>query len=72
MNPSQSLLLLKAAGRVSHGGGRRVQVDGPEYGLLRDWIAAGALCDVEAKENALAELRVAPLMQTAGEGDESI
>jgi hypothetical protein len=41
-SPDQSLFLLKAAGRVPHGGGKRLNPDGPDYQLIRQWIAAGA------------------------------
>lgn len=39
--PEQSLLLQKAVGSVPHGGGARIKRDSIEYGLLRDWVAAG-------------------------------
>lgn len=37
-----SLLLLKATGKVPHGGGRRLEESSDDYRLLHDWIAAGA------------------------------
>ena len=40
-SPDQSLFLLKAAGIVPHGGGKKMDVAGEEYKLLRRWIAAG-------------------------------
>jgi hypothetical protein len=40
--PARSLCLLKPTLTVPHGGGRRLDVDGPDYRLLADWIAAGA------------------------------
>ena len=40
--PEQSLLLQKATGRLPHGGGVRLQPDGPEAALLLTWIRAGA------------------------------
>lgn len=40
--PDQSLLLQKAAGRVPHGGGKRVEVGSPHYELIRTWIQTGA------------------------------
>ena len=40
--PEQSLLLLKASGTKPHGGGIRIPPSMPEYGTLRDWLAAGA------------------------------
>jgi hypothetical protein len=39
--PDRSLLLLKAAGGVAHGGGKRMDVGSDEYRLIRRWIAAG-------------------------------
>ena len=36
-----SLLLLKAAGTMAHGGGKRMEVGSDEYKLIRRWIAAG-------------------------------
>ena len=41
-SPDNSLLLLKAAGQVPHGGGKRMEVDSDEYKLIKRWIAAGA------------------------------
>jgi hypothetical protein len=41
--PEHSLLLLKATARVPHGGGRRLEETSDEYGILRGWIAQGAL-----------------------------
>ncbi len=40
---ASSLLLLKATGKVPHGGGRRLAESSDDYRLLHDWIAAGAL-----------------------------
>ena len=39
--PDKSLLLLKATGQVSHGGGTRFPVGSPHYELLKRWIAKG-------------------------------
>jgi hypothetical protein len=39
--PDNSLLLLKGAGGVAHGGGKRMDTNADEYRLLRRWIAAG-------------------------------
>jgi flagellar biosynthesis GTPase FlhF len=41
-NPDQSLLLLKATGQVSHGGGKRFDKDSWQYQIFREWIAQGA------------------------------
>lgn len=39
--PDQSLVLLKASGAVPHGGGKRLEPHGPEYEIIRRWIATG-------------------------------
>jgi hypothetical protein len=39
--PERSLLLQKAAGLISHGGGPRFDVDSDDYKVLRRWIASG-------------------------------
>jgi hypothetical protein len=39
--PDRSLLLLKAAGRVPHGGGKRLDPDSGEFRLIRRWIGLG-------------------------------
>jgi hypothetical protein len=39
--PDSSLLLLKAASTVPHGGGQRITVDSPAYRLLHRWIEQG-------------------------------
>jgi hypothetical protein len=40
-NPDSSLFLLKATGKVAHGGGRKMEPDSDEYKIVRRWIAAG-------------------------------
>ena len=40
-SPENSLLLLKASGRVAHGGGRRLTPDSEDYQILRRWVAQG-------------------------------
>jgi hypothetical protein len=40
-NPDASLFLLKATGKVAHGGGKKMEPDSDEYKLVRRWIAAG-------------------------------
>ena len=40
-NPSFSLLLRKASGRVPHGGGKKLPEGSPEYRTLEAWIATG-------------------------------
>lgn len=40
-SPENSLLLLKATGKVAHGGGKKLDPDSDEYKAIRRWIAAG-------------------------------
>jgi hypothetical protein len=39
--PDASLLLMKAAGRTAHGGGKKMEFGGEEYKIVRRWIASG-------------------------------
>lgn len=39
--PEQSLLIAKPAGTIPHGGGRRLEVNGPEYQTMVDWVRQG-------------------------------
>ncbi len=41
-SPDSSLLLLKASGRVPHGGGKRLDPASEPYRVLRHWISLGA------------------------------
>ncbi|QDT41719.1 hypothetical protein Pan241w_17820 [Gimesia alba] len=41
-DPDRSLLLLKAIGRVPHGGGKLLEYDSDDYKVLRNWILQGA------------------------------
>src|SRR5437667_6548077 len=41
-DPGRSLLLLKPTGAIPHKGGKRFEVDSPEYRVLAEWIASGA------------------------------
>lgn len=57
--PDQSLLLMKASGRVPHGGGIRMKQDSEGYALLRSWIAQGTPRAV-ATEPRLESVHVEP------------
>jgi len=59
MRPEASLLLQKAAALVPHEGGQRFAPDGPEYRLLRDWIAEGCRDDLAVAPPAV-RLEVTP------------
>lgn len=65
IDPDRSLLLLKATGQATHGGGKRMEVGGPEYQTLRDWIAQGARYD----ETILTRLTVKPAQHTLKPGE---
>ncbi|MFM7842769.1 MAG: DUF1549 domain-containing protein [Planctomycetota bacterium] len=39
--PERSLLLQKATGQLPHGGGVRIEPAGPDYQMLKRWIATG-------------------------------
>src|SRR5882724_5083555 len=52
-DPDNSLLLLKATGQVPHEGGQRLALGSPEYRLIRDWIAAGAVLDAVEKSQVV-------------------
>ncbi len=43
--PERSLLLQKGSAQVPHGGGRRMEKDGPHYEILRRWIEQGLARD---------------------------
>lgn len=66
--PEQSLLLMKGAGQIPHGGGSRFRVDSMEYELLRNWIASGAVADDPARSQ-LKELKVVPQSFRASLGE---
>ena len=64
----QSLLLLKATGKLPHGGGRRMEVASLEYQVLRNWLAAGAAAD-DTAASQLVSLEVSPREQAAHAGE---
>ena len=66
-SPGQSLLLRKAAGTVSHGGGVRLPEDSPEYSLLRDWIEQGTPWDA-GLDAELANIELRPSRGKLGRG----
>jgi hypothetical protein len=57
--PERSLLLLKAVGRVPHGGGRRLAEVGDDYLALSRWIVGGAL-PPRADDPRLERIELAP------------
>src|SRR5206468_263255 len=65
--PESSLLLLKATGQASHGGGKRTDVGSADYQTLRRWIAAGAPLDALEKSR-VTRLHVTPADHLAKPG----
>ena len=59
LDPDQSLILLKATGSLSHGGGRVTQKDSPYYATLHRWISEGAP-RTAATEVAVTRIEVQP------------
>src|SRR6266478_6319122 len=59
--PASSLMLLKAAGQIAHGGGKRLVVDSLHYRRLYRWIAEGARFSIGAP--AVTAIEVEPQQQ---------
>lgn len=57
--PEHSLLLLKPSAQVPHGGGKRIEPDGPQYATLYRWIANG-MPRSDASDPKLVGITVAP------------
>ena len=57
--PEQSLLLLKAAGIVPHGGGVKLAVESDNYAMLKHWIALG-MPRTKATDPKLVGIEVTP------------
>ena len=69
-NPTASLVLAKPTLTVDHDGGKRMEVDGWEYRLLRAWIQAGAKRDPE--ELTLLKLEMTPPRIVFGKPGEAV
>ena len=52
--PEHSLLLMKATGRIPHGGGVRLTPDSDNYTLLLNWIRQGAAYDADSAPQLVA------------------
>lgn len=66
--PDRSLLLLKAAGGMPHGGGARIDRQSSDYTILRDWIAAG-VPKGSADAPRVVSLRITPSERQMQMGD---
>ncbi len=58
--PEESLLLVKGSNKLAHEGGKRLDTNGWEYRVLRDWIAAG-MPGAKAEDLRVKKLEVSPL-----------
>jgi hypothetical protein len=58
-DPGTSLLLTKPTMAVPHKGGRRLEVEGPDYQLLAAWISSGCR-GPDAQEKKLASVTLTP------------
>ncbi len=68
-SPDNSLLLLKAANVLAHGGGQRLERDSYEYALLRSWIAQGMPYG-EEQDPTVSRIEVFPQLRTMDRGDQ--
>src|SRR4051812_8731130 len=59
LEPAKSLILLKPTLTISHGGGRRFDVDSPEYRIMSGWIAQGMPAPRDA-DAVVKEIEVLP------------
>jgi hypothetical protein len=70
--PAHSLLLLKPTGRVPHGGGRRIEIDSPDYEVLRHWVEQGMPWGNDSAPRVVG-LRVSPTERIVGfDGDQQV
>ena len=68
VDPDNSLLLLKASGRVLHEGGVRTALGIADYAILRDWITRGAKLD-DLAQSQVKSLIVTPEKHAAKAGE---
>jgi hypothetical protein len=71
VDPDASLILLKPTGQIAHQGGVRFHRDSPEYAILRQWIAAGAVRD-DASVATLQGLEVSPSQRVLVEPEDHL
>ena len=63
--PDRSLLLLKGAAEVPHGGGRKIEPDSYQYARLKRWITEGArFDDLQAAGSRIVAIEVEPRQQS--------
>jgi hypothetical protein len=64
-DPGRSLLLLKAAGGLPHGGGRRLESESDDGRIVREWIARGAVPPTAA-DPSLERIELSPRQRVLG------
>jgi hypothetical protein len=67
LQPARSLFLQKAVGELSHGGGKRLDVASPEYGILLAWLNDGAGM-VDPSRPRVVSVRIVPEEQALEKG----
>lgn len=60
LDADQSLILAKATAQIPHEGGKRFEIDSPEYRILSQWIAGGA-APYQADAAKVLTLQVTPI-----------
>ncbi|XZE54800.1 DUF1549 domain-containing protein [Planctomycetaceae bacterium SH139] len=66
-SPGDSLMLLKALGRVPHEGGALIDAGSPYHGILQNWIDQGAEVDFSSQKATRIEISPEnPVVQRAG------
>jgi len=64
-SPENSLLILKATGRIAHGGGRRIAVDSLDAEVVRQWLLQGTPVGMPGTAT-LTSIRVSPSERVLG------
>ncbi len=64
-SPTASLFLLKPTAQAPHGGGRRIEIESPDYELILEWIKQGMPIGGDAVPQLVA-LRVSPTDRVMG------
>jgi hypothetical protein len=59
LEPARSLILLKPTLTISHGGGKRFEVDSPEYRMMAGWLAQGMPAPQES-DPVVTDIQVLP------------
>ncbi len=69
--PERSLLLAKGSNQLAHEGGKKLDPNGWEYSVLRDWIAGG-MADEDTAASKLERIEVTPRAALLDAGQEQV